>query len=197
MKKEYPVCTWIPLTFLWLYLLVPAVALLIREEKLAELVVSLLVTTVGVFLALWLQRSGERRKDRQAQLARTRQWIRLIRRGAEANAGLVKQMLDDDLPKGCIPTYPNDSLLERALQGATWDLPDAPDLVEAHRAAVFELGHLSNKIKILIALRGSQGINVEFLKTIKIAENAKSYLAALRSECDKAEQALPRVLHSS
>lgn len=59
-RRTYPICSWIPLTFLWLLVGGGMVGLATWNGKLADLLVNLVATVVGMFLALLAERTVER-----------------------------------------------------------------------------------------------------------------------------------------
>ncbi|MBL8754877.1 MAG: hypothetical protein JNK15_16350 [Planctomycetes bacterium] len=169
-----------------------------EQGVVGDLTVNLVATVVGVFVALSVERAVERWKERKEKLARMSEWLLMIKKGAEASLGHVRQTLRDELLKGAIPTYPHDQTLAIAYsQGAAKDLIEIPGFVDAHRHTVFEMAHLANKINILLTTQHQTVLAQQFAFTIDIAKNAESALQNLLVQCEQALRALPMQLHDS
>jgi hypothetical protein len=197
-RRTYPICSWIPLTFLLLLAGGGMVGLATWADKLADLLVNLAATVVGVFLALLAERSFERSKDKASKGDRIYEWVTIIRKGAESNLGLVRQMLSIELaaPAPSSPSYRSDRILSVALEQGARDLIEVPGWLDAHRHAVFELEHLDKKLDLLLTTPLALFLS-ERTKAEAIARNAESALLALLDKCSTAEQSLPPRLHDS
>ena len=191
-RRTYLVCSWMPHTFLIVAIGGGLVAASAAYDVLAEMLIGLSTTVVGVFLALLAERYVERRRDREAKHDRLSEWIDVITKGAKANSGYVDQMRSLELPRGLVPTYRTDQVLAIALhQGAARDLVGIHGFVDALRAAVFELAHLDNKLDLLMAAPNMQVFKVNVTNTIEIANNAHVALEDLLQRCAEASRALP------
>lgn len=198
-QRPYPICTWIPLTFFWLFAGGTVIAVAAENSVLPELFVNLTATAAGVFLALVFEQRRERRKDREAKDARVREWLAVIRKGAASNLGLVHQMLGEELVSptpGVSPSYRSDRILLVAMEQGAKDLLEVPGCLDAHRHAVFELAHLDKKLDLLLIAHPAHFAD-ERLKTAVIARSAEGALLALLDKVNAAERFPTQQLHDS